>query len=66
MNYRGRVDMFVAFPSRVLARYVDLTMPKRDWSMYDAPAKDRVNVAKFRIQRAKQVATPALLRRQAS
>lgn len=65
INFRLRADMLVLYPKRVLAVWTDTTMPKRDWSKYDAPAKDRVNVAKMKIDRARQQATPALLRRQA-
>lgn len=65
INFRLRPDMFYCFPREQLAPFTDNSMPRRDWSKYDAPAKDRVNVAKMKIDRARRV-TPALLRRQAS
>ncbi len=66
IRFRLAPDMFVAYPASPLAVYTDLTMPKRDWSKYDAPAKERVNVAKWKIERARALRVPALLRRQAS
>jgi hypothetical protein len=55
--FRKRPDMLVLFPKRQMADYTDNTMPRRDWSKYDAPAADRngkpkANVARLRIQRA--------------
>lgn len=41
MNFRASAEMLVLFPKRILAVYQDLTMPKRDWSQYDAPAVTR-------------------------
>lgn len=41
MNFRARAEMLVLFPRRILAVYQDLTMPRRDWSKYDAPAVQR-------------------------
>jgi hypothetical protein len=55
--FRKSADMLVLFPKRQLAHYTDNTMPRRDWSQFDAPAADRngkpkANVARLRIQRA--------------
>jgi hypothetical protein len=41
MNFRARPDMYVVAPKVQLAHYVDLTMPRRDWSRYDDPIKVR-------------------------
>lgn len=41
MNFRARADMYVIAPKVQLAHYVDLTMPRRDWSAFDAPVKAR-------------------------
>lgn len=42
INFRQKAQMFVAFPKRVFAVYKDLTMPRRNWAKYDAPAQDRL------------------------
>jgi hypothetical protein len=67
MNFHLKADMFVAYPKRQLAHYVDNTMPRRDWSRYDAPVKARG----FRAPRYRtpisfgETATNLFLRRQA-
>lgn len=57
--FHKRADMLV-LPVRHLTTFVDLTMPKRDWSKYETPTYQRVGkVIKFEH-------IPALLMRQAS
>lgn len=41
MSFRLNADMYVVAPKVQLAHYVDLTMPKRDWSRYDPPVNSR-------------------------
>lgn len=43
MNFRLRADMYVVAPKVQLAHYTDNTMPRRDWSRYDAPIDERPN-----------------------
>lgn len=56
MNFRAKAEMFVAFPKNVLAPFRDLTMPKRNWSVYDSPPDQvrKANVAKWKLDRARR------------
>ena len=55
MNFRASADMLVLFPKRILAVYRDLTMPKRNWSEYDAPAVERKwNRNRIKFDRARK------------
>lgn len=63
MNFRLRPDMYVVAPRVQLAHYVDNTMPRRDWSRYDAPSYLRMPPRQVRPSAAIQ--DPAFLRRQA-
>ena len=69
INFRLRPDMLTLFPKQPLAVFKDNTMPRIDVKKFDAPAKDRVkdrvNVAKWKLDRVKRETLPALLRRQA-
>jgi hypothetical protein len=51
MNFRARAEMLVLFPKRAITADRDLTMPKRDWSRYDAPPDEvrKANVAKWKL-----------------
>ena len=56
MNFRAKVDMFVAYPKRAITADQDLTMPRRDWSRYDSPPDPvrKANVAKWKLDRARR------------
>lgn len=41
INFHRPAEMFVAKPKRFMAVYTDLTMPKRDWKVFDPPACQR-------------------------
>jgi hypothetical protein len=53
MNFRAKAEMLVLFPSRAITADQDLTMPKRDWSRYDAPPDEvrKANVARWKMDR---------------
>jgi hypothetical protein len=56
VNFRAKAEMFVAYPKRAITADQDLTMPKRDWSRYDAPP-DQVRkafVAKWKQDHARR------------
>lgn len=58
MNFRKRAEMLVLFPKVQLATFTDNTMPRRNWSVFDAPPDEvrKANVAKLRIDRARRKA----------
>jgi hypothetical protein len=45
MNFHLKPDMFVVYPKAPLTAYVDLTMPRRDWTRYEVPTKSRTFMA---------------------
>ena len=47
-----------------MANYVDNTMPARDWSAFDSPARDRMPKKRRKVLQLKTI--PVLLMRQAS
>jgi hypothetical protein len=47
---------------KVAPVYTDNTMPQRDWSKFDAPAKTRIKKRRAKVERE----LPALLRTQAA
>ena len=55
MNFRAQAEMLVLFPKRLLSVFQDLTMPKRDWSRYDAPPDEvrKANVLKWKLDTRK-------------
>lgn len=63
MNFRLNADMYVCTPKVQLAHYVDNTMPRRDWSRFDAPSYLRMPPRAARPSAVTQ--DPAFLRRQA-
>lgn len=56
MNFRAKVDMFVAYPKSTFPVYQDLTMPKRDWSLYESPPDEvrKANVAKWKADHGRR------------